>query len=839
MDRPVHLTARTIADALVGKRQSDGGYMCLCPAHDDKTPSLSLKDGDKGVLVYCHAGCSQEAVIAALSAKGLWPEVEPEPTREPPAAKWARRAWEKARLLDSCVAHPYFLGRGLDTRRFADLHHAIRIDPKAHHKDSDTTGPAVIVAATDNDGVVWAIQRTYLRADEAAKRGVEPARRSLGPVKGHAVRLGPQSTTIMIAEGVEDAMTGALAMDLAYGAWGCAGDKMMPNLAFPARVTEVIILSDNDAPGRKQSAIAAGVFKATGKHVRIAYPPEGTKDFNQLIEGKADAGLEAGLATVCAAIEAAEEPEAEIQIAPRSAPLPDIYLELKTPDIVDAAIAALEAAEAPIYVQSGRVVGISVLKQKTYDNEPTFARVVSEMPNATLREWMERAANYGRHTAKGMATKPVPEFVVETLKARQGQLPFPILLGAVDHPLILPSGEWLCEPGYHARLALILETNGSTYAMKREGLTREDGVAALKELDDLIKEVPFASEVDRSVMLAAMLTAVVRPALPHVPIFAFDAPVAGSGKSRLVDILSLLMTGRRAGVIAQGFSNEEFEKRVVGAALGGAPLIAIDNCLRPVTLDLLDQYATQEIVKPRALGASPLTDITPTAMVTITANNLIVKGNLTRRSLTSRLDPQSDRPELLEFATNPIEELRRGRRVRAVCAALTVLAVWLQTEGQPLKPNRPALQNFEIWDRMIRGALSWYEREDPVLSMESLRQDDPELSTLIGFIEAWIEHGEEPSKISDFVKAANATKHDTSTDKEYYANPEFRDAISAVIGAKIEPAKLGYWLRRNKGRWVKTTKGTARIVGKRQGSDHVGLWQIERYQPAGGREPPF
>ena len=44
-----------------------------CPAHDDTKPSLAVSDGKDGkVLVRCWAGCSQEAVLAALTERGLW-----------------------------------------------------------------------------------------------------------------------------------------------------------------------------------------------------------------------------------------------------------------------------------------------------------------------------------------------------------------------------------------------------------------------------------------------------------------------------------------------------------------------------------------------------------------------------------------------------------------------------------------------------------------------------------------------------------------------------------------------------------------------------------------------
>ena len=75
MPRPPRLAAADIAQALGGQR-SGKGYVARCPAHDDRTPSLSIADSadgeDSRVLVYCHAGCRQNDVIAALAARGLW-----------------------------------------------------------------------------------------------------------------------------------------------------------------------------------------------------------------------------------------------------------------------------------------------------------------------------------------------------------------------------------------------------------------------------------------------------------------------------------------------------------------------------------------------------------------------------------------------------------------------------------------------------------------------------------------------------------------------------------------------------------------------------------------------
>ena len=38
-----------------------------CPAHEDRNPSLSLRSIDGSVLLYCHAGCATDDVLAALN----------------------------------------------------------------------------------------------------------------------------------------------------------------------------------------------------------------------------------------------------------------------------------------------------------------------------------------------------------------------------------------------------------------------------------------------------------------------------------------------------------------------------------------------------------------------------------------------------------------------------------------------------------------------------------------------------------------------------------------------------------------------------------------------------
>ena len=86
------MNAEIIAKALDGCR-AGAGWMAHCPAHDDRTPSLSVRDFTDGkVLVRCHASCDQEWVIAALRrASALQSNKENRSSRENKARRHSQR----------------------------------------------------------------------------------------------------------------------------------------------------------------------------------------------------------------------------------------------------------------------------------------------------------------------------------------------------------------------------------------------------------------------------------------------------------------------------------------------------------------------------------------------------------------------------------------------------------------------------------------------------------------------------------------------------------------------------------------------------------------------------
>ncbi len=65
MTRPIELILSRLEK--VSSNNGGGRYKALCPAHADRSPSLSICEGDDGrVLLHCFSGCSAEAIVSSI-----------------------------------------------------------------------------------------------------------------------------------------------------------------------------------------------------------------------------------------------------------------------------------------------------------------------------------------------------------------------------------------------------------------------------------------------------------------------------------------------------------------------------------------------------------------------------------------------------------------------------------------------------------------------------------------------------------------------------------------------------------------------------------------------------
>jgi len=103
------MTVQELLSQLDGVRHTPRGWTAKCPAHDDRRPSLSIRETDDGqTLVYCFAGCSVEAICAALGLRlcDLFANSEPPSRRRRKAQQQHWRfnwRWTAARLEDHAL----------------------------------------------------------------------------------------------------------------------------------------------------------------------------------------------------------------------------------------------------------------------------------------------------------------------------------------------------------------------------------------------------------------------------------------------------------------------------------------------------------------------------------------------------------------------------------------------------------------------------------------------------------------------------------------------------------------------------------------------------------------
>ena len=73
-----------VLSRLQGVKRSGTGYVALCPAHNDRHPSLSIDElSDGRVLLHCWAGCDTESIVSAigLTMSDLFPQSGRKPSR--------------------------------------------------------------------------------------------------------------------------------------------------------------------------------------------------------------------------------------------------------------------------------------------------------------------------------------------------------------------------------------------------------------------------------------------------------------------------------------------------------------------------------------------------------------------------------------------------------------------------------------------------------------------------------------------------------------------------------------------------------------------------------------
>ncbi|MDR3529795.1 MAG: bifunctional DNA primase/polymerase [Rhodopila sp.] len=460
---------------------------------------------------------------------------------------------------------------------------------------------------------------------------------------------------------------------------------------------------------------------------------------------------------------------------------PQIYVTADTlPLQVDAAENALVGVMPNIYQANGSVVRIDRRDGKLRTHTVTEPHLHEIMCAAAV--WVD-----GMPGRKQGTLVSCPRDVPKAYLARPpGSWQLRELRGVLSAPTLRSDGSWLSSPGYDAATGLILDMSGAAVPII-ENPGKHDAQAALRLILDLFRESPFLAPEDRSVAVAAVLTACIRPSLPSAPMFAFTASTPGTGKSYLVDLVHLIAFGERASGIGWAKSKEENQKVLDSVLLAGNLYIALDNVSAPIGGDRLNQALTQARVSIRMLGRSQNFDVPSAAFMTANGNNLSVAEDMTRRVMLCRLDANMERPAERRFTSNPADEVKADRGPY-VAAALTILRAF-HLAGRP--GNASPLGSFETWSQWVRGAILWLGQADPVKSMNHVRASDPGREAHMVILEGLLSTFGSDFFTASEIKAAS------------YDNAGLDEALKHIAGGgtgeRVDSRRLGHWLRAKRG----------------------------------------
>jgi hypothetical protein len=313
--------------------------------------------------------------------------------------------------------------------------------------------------------------------------------------------------------------------------------------------------------------------------------------------------------------------------------------------------------------------------------------------------------------------------------------------GVITGPTIRPDGSLLTAPGYDPATRLLFDPIEEEVPEIPISPTLDQARAALDTLMHPFASFPFVDANAKGALLAAVLTAVVRPVLPTAPAIAFDAPIQGSGKTLLARCVGAVVEGRAPDVWphTQGRDDEEIRKRLFTALRAGCKALIWDNVSGVFDTASMAAFITADALVDRVLGKSEAVRIPNRAMLVFTGNNLSFAGDLPRRVIICRIDPESDQPFTWQFDLDPLHWVLEHRMsmMAAACTLIRARFVHLRNAA----PGR--LASFEAWDDLVRQTVVWanyalcrHEFGDPMDLVREAQAADPEADALFALLDA-------------------------------------------------------------------------------------------------------
>lgn len=321
-------------------------------------------------------------------------------------------------------------------------------------------------------------------------------------------------------------------------------------------------------------------------------------------------------------------------------------------------------------------------------------------------DWFQlRVPSVGKNPRKGNPLKVArPPLDVAELMVEKGDDRLPSLNGLSQCPFFDRDGRLVSRPGHDVETGVFVDCNVEPI-WPTGGI--EEAIRLIEKV--LLKDFPFHQPSDRTHAWAFLLLPFVRRMIDGpTPLHFVEAPSAGTGKGMLVEVCSLVSSGRFVRTSTLSEKEEENRKRITSMLVEGWPMIAIDNVTEALMSPALASSITSHIWGDRDLGKIKMLDIPNHAIWSATGNNALMHEDFPRRIVRIRLDARmekpwdrKDLPDILTYA--------RRERARLMGALICCVEYWIH-KGRPLFSRRSGKGSFEGWRDLMGGILETIER---------------------------------------------------------------------------------------------------------------------------------
>jgi RepB DNA-primase from phage plasmid len=368
----------------------------------------------------------------------------------------------------------------------------------------------------------------------------------------------------------------------------------------------------------------------------------------------------------------------------------------------------------------------------------------------------------------------------------------PPLAGVARQPYFRESdGELIRQPGYDKTAKRFGVFDARHFVIPDP--TLDEARAALALLEELLTEFHFVAATDKAAALAAIFTAVVRPTLPHAPAFHARAPVFGSGKTYLCELIGAFAGPGGNAKVSYPTTSEEATKVILSLLLTSPACVEFDDMDTDwIPHGTIKRMLTAEAITDRILGVSKMATVSTRTLFLGSGNNVGPIRDLLRRVLTIHLDPRCATPATMKYKGCPVDKVRQRRGVY-VAAVLTIIQAWRRA-GSP-RAQADAIVTFNgAWSDYCRYPLMWLGHPDPATTLLEQVRHDPDGDALSGLMTEWrAVFRSTPTTVRKAVEAA------------IYDQPNLLDAMREFPveeRGEINRSKLGWLLKKNANRIV-------------------------------------